>query len=130
MKQKKFIKDIKDLLEGEVEYSQEVLEKYSEDTSIFKIRPQVIVFPRNTEDVKRLVAYVSQHKELSLTPRSAGTDMTGGPLNTSIIVDMTRYFSSIRELSDSGVVTDPGVYYRDFEKYTPPKSLHHTRKNF
>src|SRR3989338_5059780 len=53
--------------------------------------------------------------------------MSGGPLNDSIVLDMTRHFSRILEVgalpAQAGgyAVTEPGVYYRDFDKATKAK---------
>lgn len=104
--------------EGDIEHDEETLREYSFDTSIFEIQPDIVVFPKHTKDVQVLVRFANQHKGVSLTPRSAGTDMTGGPLNTSIIVDMTRYFTKISEVVGDSVTTEPGVFYRYFEKHT------------
>ena len=60
---------------------------------------------------------------MSLTARSAGTDMSGGPLNDSIILDFMKYFNHILEVGEDYAVTEPGVFYRDFEKETLAKGL-------
>lgn len=104
---------------GEVDTRDKTLERYSEDTSIFHLRPKTVVFPRDTDDLKVLVAFVRQyHGELSLTARAAGTDMSGGPLSDSIVVDFIRHFTHINHVDGSSAVTEPGVFYRDFEKET------------
>lgn len=104
---------------GEVDQSLAVLDKYSEDTSIFKIQPSLVVYPKDVEDLYTLIHFVhSKRGELSLTARSAGTDMSGGPLTDSIVVDFTRYFNNIKQVDAHTAVTEPGVYYRDFEKET------------
>ena len=73
------------------------------------------------------------HEGVNLTARSAGTDMSGGPLTESVVVEFTKYFNHIKEVveetqdSVKGVdvsgyaVTEPGVYYRDFDKATLAK---------
>lgn len=116
------INDLKKVLHGDVAMDDATLEKYSRDYSIFKVRPQAVVFPRNAEDVKRLVKFAIKNK-ISLTARSAGTDMTGGPLGEGIIVDFTKYFNRIKEIcadpsTGSGqayAIVEPGVFFRDFE---------------
>ncbi|MDE2144398.1 MAG: FAD-binding oxidoreductase, partial [Patescibacteria group bacterium] len=55
--------------------------------------------------------------------RSAGTDMSGGPLNSSIIVSFGRYFTKIGEVKNDSVQSQPGVFYRDLEKETLKKNL-------
>jgi FAD/FMN-containing dehydrogenase len=115
------IKDeIKAFFKGDISDAEADLEKYSKDYSIFKVRPQVVVFPKDVEDLENLVKFVERKKkageDLSLTGRSAGTDMTGGPLSRGIIVSFTKYFDHIREIADDYVRVEPGVYFRDLEK--------------
>jgi hypothetical protein len=38
------IDDLKKIIKGDVESTDEVLEKYSHDASIFKVRPEVVEF--------------------------------------------------------------------------------------
>lgn len=107
---------------GDVDTSEETLNRCSEDTSLFKIRPQVVVFPKNVADLSVLIQYAREHQgEVSLTARSAGTDMSGGPLTDSIVVDFTRYFTNITSVEKDTATVQPGVYYRDFEKRTLAK---------
>ncbi len=104
---------------GDVDTTSATLEKYSEDTSIFKIRPSLVVYPKTVADLSTLIHYVHTRRgELSLTARSAGTDMSGGPLTSSIVVDFLRYFNRIQHVDETHAVTQPGVFYRDFEVET------------
>lgn len=102
---------------GEIEEDHKTLQQYSRDASIFQIMPKAVVFPRDSRDVQTLVRFVGNntHLHLSLTARAAGTDMTGGPLNESIIVDFTRHMNRIQEIGYGYAVVQPGVYYRDLE---------------
>ncbi|MCL4404309.1 FAD-binding oxidoreductase [Patescibacteria group bacterium] len=127
--------ELRKVIKGDVMSDEETLDRYSEDYSIFKVRPQVVVFPRDEADVEALVQFAAEKKAkgqpMSLTGRSAGTDMSGGPLNDSVIVEFTKYFNNIREISpfdaaqgDNGyAVVEPGVYFRDFEKKLNEKDL-------
>lgn len=105
----------------------QTLTEFSRDTSLFQVTPQAVVFPASGKDVEALVAYVNKHKknnpDLSLTGRSAGTDMTGGPLNESIIVSCTETLDDIKKIEEDRAVIQPGVYYREFEKELLPKHL-------
>ena len=110
---------------GDVDDTATTLDTYSHDASLFEIRPQLVVYPKDAGDVGRLVAFVGKHKKanphLSLTARSAGTDMSGGAINDSIIMDFTRYFNEVGHITRTHASTQPGVYYRDFE----PRTLKH-----
>ncbi len=118
---------IKEFFKGDVEYDDNTLLRYSHDTSLFEVKPQLVVYPKNTDDIKNLVIFVSKHKKnypnLSLTARSGGTDMSGGAINNSIIMDFTRYINQVGEIKEEGTVVQPGMYYRDFEKKTLRKGL-------
>ena len=69
----------------------EVLEAYSTDASVFKVRPKWVATPESVEDIQRLVAYAREHGE-SLTARAGGSDMSGGPLSESIVVDVKNFY--------------------------------------
>lgn len=112
------IDEIKKIIEGDVDVSREGLEEMSRDASIFKVMPDMIVYPKNVEDIKKLVIFAFSHERISLTARAAGTDMSGGPLASSIVVNFTRYFNKIKEVGAERVVTEPGVFFRDFDKVT------------
>jgi FAD/FMN-containing dehydrogenase len=110
---------IPDTFAGDIDNSPQMLNQYSEDTSIFKIMPELVVYPKNQTDIATLIHYVHTRRgELSLTARSAGTDMSGGPLTNSIVVDFLRFFNRVISVDAQQAVTQPGVFYRDFEKET------------
>lgn len=94
-----------------------LLKKYSSDASLFEVMPLAVAQPRSVQDLKDLV-HLAKDAGYSLTARSAGTDMTGGPLTTSIVVDMMQHFNHVKEITSDRATTEPGVFYRDFEKET------------
>src|SRR3989344_6318648 len=118
---------IKEFFKGEITAAEADLEKYSRDASLFKIKPQLVVFPRDVEDITGLVKFVSDNKSeypgLSLTMRAGGTDMTGGALSESIIVDVAKHINRLKEVGNDYVVVEPGMFYRDFEHETLKKNL-------
>ncbi len=118
---------IRPIVRGDIDDSAPTLERFSRDASLFTIRPSVVIAPIDSDDVCSLVDFVSARvragEHLSITARAAGTDMSGGPLNDSIILDMTKHFNRIVEIADSHAVVEPGVFYRDFDKATRVKNL-------
>jgi FAD/FMN-containing dehydrogenase len=119
--------EIKEFFHGEVATDDVTLTKFSRDYSVFKVQPKIVVFPKDVDDIKNLVKFVAKKKaageDISLTGRSAGTDMTGGPLSQSIIVSFTKYFNHILEIHDDEAMVEPGVYFRDFEKELTARGL-------
>ena len=95
--------EIQKFFKGEVEYDEATLAKYSHDASLLEVRPKLVLFPKDSEDVKNLVKWVSENKmkypELSITARCAGTDMSGGAIGESIILDFTRYMNGLINFS-------------------------------
>jgi len=104
---------------GEIDISPEVRRAYSHDASVFEMLPEAVVYPKNVADIKHLVLFAGTHKthypSLALTPRGAGTDMSGGAIGNSIIVDFTRYMNTIDRLDDGLLTVEPGAYARDVD---------------
>ncbi|HTH92984.1 MAG TPA: FAD-binding oxidoreductase [Candidatus Paceibacterota bacterium] len=116
------VSDLQKRVNGEVMADEPTLVKYSRDASLFEVRPEAVVFPKDAADVEAVVKYVSENKAvdptISVTGRCAGTDMSGGPLNESIIMDFSKYMNKLILLDDQKGVAQPGLFYRDFEKET------------
>ena len=111
------------LLHGEVYDDAAARISVSHDASIFEIKPRLVIAPRDTGDIQRLVSVIlSKFGELSITPRSGATDMTGGPLTESVVLDIAKHFNRTISVSNDGrAIVQPGVFYRDFEKETLKK---------
>lgn len=108
--------------EGEIVTDIALREAFSHDASMFELMPKMVLAPKNTNDVCKIVGLLAKPKtsygRLSLTPRSAGTDMSGGAITESIALDMKKYFNKISKVSASEATVQPGVYYKDFESAT------------
>ena len=106
---------------GEIKNDDATLLKYSQDASLFTVRPQVVVVPETAQHIKNLVAIVNKFKthdrSLSITVRAAATCMAGGPLNDSIILDISKLRGILGIEGDIAEVL-PGTFYRDFEQET------------
>ncbi len=118
----KVAEELRSLLAGDISLEEADLESHARDTSLFYVKPSLVVYPKDGSDISKLVSYVHKKKaegeEISIAMRSAGTCMTGGPLSQSVVVDCMRYMNHIERVTDSLATAEPGVYYRDFEKAT------------
>lgn len=118
---------IRELIKGKVDQEEPTLEKYSRDASLFSVKPSLVAYPEDASDVQKIVEYVAKnktkHPELSVTARSAGTDMTGGPLTESIVLSLTEKMNHIDEIGSDYAWVEPGVFYRDFEIETLKRDL-------
>ena len=116
---------LKNSFKGDIEADAAILEKYSQDASLFQLYPKLVVFPKDAADVCNLVKWANAEGGVSITARSAGTCMSGGAINESVICDFTHYMNILGEVDveNKKIVTQPGVFYRDFEKVTFAKKL-------
>ncbi len=107
---------------GDIDSKPETLEFYSHDASLFEIKPTLVAAPKDSSDVQKLVTTVAKLKkdspDISLTARGAGTDMGGGAINDSIIVDFNKHFTAIESISSTEGRAQPGVFFRDFDAET------------
>lgn len=108
--------------EGDIQDDIETRDRYSHDASLFELVPTLVVAPKNVADVERLVQATNECRHeipgLSLTARSAGTDMSGGAINESVIVDFNRYMDQPIEITSTYAKAQPGMFYRNFEPLT------------
>jgi FAD/FMN-containing dehydrogenase len=114
------MESLQTVFRGDIDVSPETLELHSVDASMFKVTPSAVVYPRDSKDVMALVSWVNQERErgngYTLSPRGAGTCMSGGSLTTGIMVDMTRYMNAIISVDGDFATVEPGCYFRDLEK--------------
>lgn len=124
---KNLVDELQKAVKGEVKEDEQTLQDFSHDASIFEVKPKVVVFPKTYDDVINTVKFVKDNKKqnpaLSVTARSAGTDMGGGVLNESIILSFTQHLNQVLTINGNIATTQPGVYYRDFEKLTLQHNL-------
>lgn len=110
------------IFKGDIDTTEETREFYSHDASLFELKPQVVAFPKDVDDIKSLVKFVMQNKQqnadLSITPRSRGTDMSGGAIGESIVLDVSRYMNKLHEVSAEQAHVQPGMLYREFDLET------------
>ncbi len=118
-------KELTAIFKGEVDTSQTTRDFYSHDASLFELEPQVVAFPKDAEDIKAVVQFVNKNKQavpaLSITPRSRGTDMTGGAIGESIVLDISQHMNQLYEVTPKTAHLQPGVLYKDFEVETLKK---------
>ena len=55
--------DLKELIEGDVSDNSELRDLYSHDASMFELRPELVVAPKNSKDIEKIVKYIAQKKK-------------------------------------------------------------------
>ncbi len=113
---------LRPLFKGDIDLLEETLITYSHDASLFEIKPEVVMYPKDSSDIQTLVKWVHNNRlkypTLSITARAAGTDMSGAAIGNSIILDTTRYMNKIIKVDTAYAIVEPGCFYRDFDKAT------------
>jgi glycolate oxidase len=87
--------------------------------------PDLVVLPENTREVSAVLSLAAQNR-IPVTPRGAGTSLTGGPVpvNGGMVMAMTR-MNRILEISvtDRLVRTQPGVVTADLQSRVGARGL-------
>jgi FAD/FMN-containing dehydrogenase/Fe-S oxidoreductase len=103
---------------------------YATDASAYKVLPLAVVYPKNEEDIQKLIAFANQEK-LSLIPRAAGTSLAGQVVGNGIVIDISKHLTKILELNidEKWVRVQPGVildelnlYLKDFGLFFGPET--------
>ena len=102
--------DLAKILTGEIDCTPSTLSRYASDGSPYFIIPQAVIYPKNVTDIKHTLSFAREYK-MPVTTRGKGTSRTGGSLGEGIILDMTKYFSQIRNVNmmENTVTVDAGV---------------------
>ncbi|HEY6534897.1 MAG TPA: FAD-binding oxidoreductase, partial [Candidatus Nitrosocosmicus sp.] len=100
--------DFSRIINGDVLFDNWSRDIYSVDASNYIIKPELIVCPRDRYDVENLCEYCFD-KNISLTPRGAGTGLLGQSLSNNIVMDFTKYMNKILEIESDYVIVEPGV---------------------
>jgi FAD/FMN-containing dehydrogenase len=69
---------------------------YSADASLYRVVPQVVARPRDTDELAATVA-VARDTGTPLTMRGAGTSIAGNAVGTGIVVDAARHLNRVCE---------------------------------
>jgi len=116
----KHIDALKKIVGSENVYSDKAhLIAYSYDATRTKYEPDAVVFPKNEEDVSKVLKYCNEHK-IVITPRGAGSGFTGGalPANGGIVLALEKYMNKILEIDMQNLVAvvQPGVVNKDLQR--------------
>ncbi len=111
-------------LSGELHTDRLLRTLYATDASIYREMPMAVAYPKNEEDVRRLVTFAAEHN-IPLIPRAAGTSLAGQCVGTGIIADVSRYMTQILELNtkENWVRLQPGVVRDELNAWLKPHGL-------
>ncbi len=111
----KIAKYLQDHLEGEVTDLLEARRHFATDSSVLKVQPTCVVYPRNEDDIRKVCRFAWQLAErghkLPITIRGAGGDISGGAVGSGIVmlsgihIDRILYLNSRKK----EISVEPGI---------------------
>jgi FAD/FMN-containing dehydrogenase len=105
-------------IQGEVTTNTAVRQAFSSDASVLTISPEMVVYPRTTNDIRKVARFSNQLAEkghvLPITARGGGTDETGAAIGKGIILNTTAHMDTIFEfdVKQKLVRVQPGVNFK------------------
>jgi len=107
-------------------FDKAAFEKYGRDeTEDLVFYPEVVVLPRTPEEIGAILK-ICNHQNIPLTPRGAGTGLSGGalPVNKGVLLSMER-FDSILEIDERNLqaTIEPGLITQVFQEAVKEKGL-------
>jgi len=123
----KHIEYFKSIVENDNVYTDKAhLRAYSYDATKQRFEPEAVVFPRNEEEVSKILKYCNENN-IKITPRGAGSGFTGGslPVSGGIILALEKHMNKIIEIDEPNMVArvQPGVINKDLQKAVEEKGL-------
>lgn len=113
------LKELQTRLVGSASTSADMLDYFATDGSIFTIRPQAVVYPKQASDVVATVKYANELADkgqpIGITARGKGTDQAGGALGDGIMVVFPAYMNQLKQLHKETAVVEPGILYKSFQ---------------
>lgn len=109
-------------ISGEVLVSDHARDFFSTDASVLTVKPALIVYPRTTNDVRKVARFSWQLAEkghiLPITARGSGTDLSGAAIGKGIIMAFPAHLNKILELDTKQrlVRVQPGVNFKSLQE--------------
>ena len=121
---KSLLKNLSKQLQGEILTDNLSKALYATDASVYRKVPTAVAYPKNSEDIKTLVAFANKNK-VGLIPRTAGTSLAGQCVGEGIVVDVSKHFTQILELDEKKkqIKVQPGVVRDELNQYLKPFGL-------
>jgi len=82
---------------------------FASDASFYRLIPRAVIQPKTAEEIKHLFRY-SHQEQTPLVFRAGGTSLSGQAITDGILVDIGRYWRSVRVEQNGGAIrTQPGL---------------------
>jgi FAD/FMN-containing dehydrogenase/Fe-S oxidoreductase len=115
---------LKEHLLGEVQFDAFTRGRYATDASHYQIMPLGVVAPRSVKEAEYALA-LAREEGVSVLPRGAGTSQAGQAVNSSLVIDCSKYLDHLIELDVAGrrCVVEPGIVLDELNRRLKPHGL-------
>ncbi|MGB3023187.1 MAG: FAD-binding oxidoreductase [Candidatus Saccharimonadales bacterium] len=109
-------------ISGDVLAGNKVREYFSRDGSVLTMTPTIVVYPRTTNDIRKVARFAWQLGEkghaVPITPRGNGTDTSGAAIGKGVIISMPAHMNRILELDTKQrlVRVQPGLNMKSLQE--------------
>ena len=97
----KIARYLQEHIQGEVSTNAATLRALSTDAGVLEVIPEVVVYPRVTNDIRKVARFAWQLAEkkhiLPITARGAGSDQTGAAIGKGVILSLPSHMNEILE---------------------------------
>jgi FAD/FMN-containing dehydrogenase/Fe-S oxidoreductase len=109
---------------GDVQFDAFTRGRYATDASHYQIMPIGVVAPRSTKEAEHALA-LAREERVSVLPRGAGTSQAGQTVNSSLVIDCSKYLDHVLELDAAGkrCVVEPGIVLDELNRRLRPHGL-------
>jgi FAD/FMN-containing dehydrogenase len=81
----------------EVAFDNLTRQLYATDASLYQVEPMAVAFPKGVKQTCSII-HSAADAGIAMTPRGAGTGLTGGALGDGLIIDVARHNRQIVDL--------------------------------
>jgi FAD/FMN-containing dehydrogenase/Fe-S oxidoreductase len=109
---------------GDVAFDAFTRGRYATDASHYQIMPLGVVAPRSVKEVEHALA-IAREEGASVLARGAGTSQAGQAVNSSLVVDCSKYLDHLIALDVPGrrCVVEPGIVLDELNRRLKPHGL-------
>lgn len=111
------VRELTAAVAGIVDSSTRRRAEYSTDASNYRVVPQVVVMPKDEDDVVAAVKIARKHS-LAITGRGGGTSCAGNAVGPGMVLDFSRFMNRIISIDPDSktAVVQPGVILSDLQQ--------------
>ena len=109
---------------GDVAFDRFTRGRYATDASHYQIMPVGVVLPRSIADAERAIA-LARDEGVSVLARGGGTSQAGQTVNSSLVIDCSKYLDRLIDLDVAGrrCVVEPGIVLDELNRRLKPHGL-------